>query len=103
MVLIKTKKPCLNSHLLLQKLVIHCLNLFLKGPFKIKIMRKKRKEKEISKLIYIPHILRVIFFIFYFYFFFLRILDHICSSSYDNNMVWYKLILKLKKLATYSN
>ena len=96
MVLIKTKKPCLNSHLLLQKLVIHCLNLFLKGPFKIKIMRKKRKEKEISKLIYIPHILRV-------FFFFLRILDYICSSSYDNNMVWYKLILKLKKLATYSN
>ena len=62
MVLIKTKKPCLNSHLLLQKWVIHCLNLFLKGPFKIKIMRKKRKEKEISKLIYIPHILRVFFF-----------------------------------------
>ena len=48
MVLIKTKKPCLNSHLLLQKLVIHCLNLFLKGPFKRKIMRKKKGDIKIN-------------------------------------------------------
>ena len=52
MVLIKTKKPCLNSHLLLQKLVIHCLNLFLKGPFKRTIMRKRKKKGDVKINLY---------------------------------------------------